>query len=223
MNRRLDKGNGLARWSKAGSTTTPRPPTFACSVRSASMLSTSGGARSGGAARRTSRHGKGSKASRVNGCLLPRSSIRGRPTASASNTRGGSRMREARPYGSERGAFSNGRPYRDRTSDLLRCGHPRGLTAQPPTGRCGAGSSLERRCFTSPTSAQSLEAWIPSRSATRLREADLNVLSKLSNQGLEWRLEPEAFTRGEVGGEDDLLDILVGCPVDIQVARQPST
>src|ERR1700734_140770 len=115
MNRRLDKGNGLARWSKAGSTTTPCPPTFACSVRSALMLSTSGGARSGGAARRTSRHGKGSKVSRVNGCLLPRSSIRGRLTASASNTRGGSRMREARPYGSERGAFSNGRPYRDRT------------------------------------------------------------------------------------------------------------
>ena len=28
-------------------------------------------------------------------------------------------MRESRPYGSERGAFSNGRPYRDRTSDSL--------------------------------------------------------------------------------------------------------
>ena len=66
-------------------------------------------------------------------------------------------------------------------------------------------------------------AWIPERSATRLREADLNVLSKLGNQGLEWRLEPEAFTGGEVGREDDLLDVLVGCPVDIQVARQPST
>ena len=65
--------------------------------------------------------------------------------------------------------------------------------------------------------------WIPERSATRLREADLNVLSKLGNQGLEWRLEPEAFTGGEVGREDDLLDVLVGCPVDIQVARQPST
>jgi glycosyltransferase involved in cell wall biosynthesis len=65
--------------------------------------------------------------------------------------------------------------------------------------------------------------WIPERSATRLREADLNVLSKLGNQGLEWRLEPEAFTGREVGREDDLLDVLVGCPVDIQVARQPST
>ena len=65
--------------------------------------------------------------------------------------------------------------------------------------------------------------WIPERSATRLREADLNVLSKLGNQGLERRLEPEAFTGGEVGREDDLLDVLVGCPIDIQVARQPST
>ena len=27
-------------------------------------------------------------------------------------------MRESRPYGSERGAFSNGRPYRDRTANL---------------------------------------------------------------------------------------------------------
>ena len=65
--------------------------------------------------------------------------------------------------------------------------------------------------------------WIPERSATRLREADLNVFSKLGNQGLEGRLEPEAFTGGEVRREDDLLDFLVGCPVDIQVARQPST
>jgi hypothetical protein len=61
--------------------------------------------------------------------------------------------------------------------------------------------------------------WIPERSATGLREADLNVLSKLGNQGLEWRLEPEAFTGREVRREDDLLDFLVGCAVDIQVAR----
>ena len=67
------------------------------------------------------------------------------------------------------------------------------------------------------------DAWIPERSATRLRKADLNVLSKLGNQSLEWRLESEAFTGDEVGREDDLLDFLVGCPVDIQVARQPST
>ena len=66
------------------------------------------------------------------------------------------------------------------------------------------------------------DAWIPARSATRLREADLDIFSKLGKQGLEWRLEPEAFTGREVGGEDDLLDFPVGCPVDIEVARQPS-
>jgi hypothetical protein len=72
------------------------------------------------------------------------------------------------------------------------------------------------------SSATSKPAWIPERSATGLREADLHILSKLGKQGLEWRLEPEAFAGREVGGEDDLLDLLVGCPVDIEVARQPS-
>ena len=48
------------------------------------------------------------------------------------------------------------------------------------------------------------------RSATGLREADLHILSKLGKQGLEWRLEPEAFAGREVGREDDLLDVLVG-------------
>src|SRR5271166_4309882 len=84
---------------------------------------------------------------------------------------------------------------------------------KPPASRNETGSLM----------AACSGPWIPERSATRLREADLNVLSKLGNQGLEWRLEPEAFTGGEVGREDDLLDVLVGCPVDIQVARQPST
>jgi hypothetical protein len=51
---------------------------------------------------------------------------------------------------------------------------------------------------------------------------DLHILSKLGKQGLERRLEAEAFTGREIGGEDDLLDFLVGCPVDVEVARQPS-
>jgi hypothetical protein len=41
-------------------------------------------------------------------------------------------------------------------------------------------------------------AWIPERSATRLRKAHLNVLSKLGNQGLE---EPGG-SRGHVGRDD---------------------
>ena len=44
-----------------------------------------------------------------------------------------------------------------------------------------------------PTFIPARGPWIPERSATRLREADLNVLSKLGKQGLEWRLEPEAY------------------------------
>jgi hypothetical protein len=66
-------------------------------------------------------------------------------------------------------------------------------------------------------------SWIPERSATRLREADMDIFSKLGKQGLEWRLKPEAFAGREVGRQDDLLDVLVGCAVDIEVARQPST
>jgi hypothetical protein len=50
----------------------------------------------------------------------------------------------------------------------------------------------------------------------------LHILSILGKQRLGRCLEPEAFTGREVGGEDDLLDFPVGCPVDIEVARQPS-
>src|ERR1700729_3831114 len=64
--------------------------------------------------------------------------------------------------------------------------------------RSHAASLKTNRSITPKTAS-----WIPERSATRLREADLNVLSKLGNQGLEGRLEPEAFTGGEVGREDD--------------------
>ena len=54
-----------------------------------------------------------------------------------------------------------------------------------------------------------------------LREADLNVLAKLGEQGLQWRIEAEAFARREVCGEYDLLDFLFGHSVDIQVTRHP--
>src|SRR6266576_2278930 len=41
--------------------------------------------------------------------------------SSPSFTRGGSRMRESRTYGSVRGALSNGRPYRDRCARKTSC------------------------------------------------------------------------------------------------------
>ena len=82
---------------------------------SATMLPTCGGARSGGAARRTGSCGRGSRRSPTTGSPNRRSVIPGPALASPSNTRGGSRMRESRTYGSVRGASSNGRPYRDPT------------------------------------------------------------------------------------------------------------
>jgi ABC-type glycerol-3-phosphate transport system substrate-binding protein len=52
-------------------------------------------------------------------------------------------------------------------------------------------------------------AWIPGRSATASSEADFHVFAKLSKDGLERGFEPEAFAGCEVGGEDDLLDVLI--------------
>src|SRR5271166_6336169 len=78
------------------------------------MLWTFGEGRSSAGVKGTDLHGKGL-------LNLPRSSylqfvsfILGRANASPSNTQGGSPVRESRPPGSVRGAFSNGCPYRDR-------------------------------------------------------------------------------------------------------------
>ena len=51
--------------------------------------------------------------------------------ASPSHTRGGSRMRESRTYGSVRGAPSNGRPYRDRAAAPCSPGQPRARYQRP--------------------------------------------------------------------------------------------
>lgn len=56
---------------------------------------------------------------------------------------------------------------------------------------------------------QKQAAWIPGRSATASSEADFHVFAKLSKDGLERGFEPEAFAGCEVGGEDDLLDVLI--------------
>src|SRR5262249_6921120 len=82
-------------------------------ARSVFGSSTSGAARSGGAVRRTARPGDGSRSWRMTFSPGPASFIRGRKSASPSNTRGGSRVPEWGPLGSVRGALSNERPYRD--------------------------------------------------------------------------------------------------------------
>src|SRR4029077_4452329 len=54
----------------------------------------------------------------MTGCRNRKSFTLGRTSASPSNTRGGSRMREFRTYGSVRGAHGNGRPYRNRLREI---------------------------------------------------------------------------------------------------------
>src|SRR5208337_133858 len=58
-------------------------------------------------------HGNGSGRSRTSSFQSRKSHIRGLTSASPSDIRGGSPVRESRSQGSVRGALSNGRPYRD--------------------------------------------------------------------------------------------------------------
>ena len=64
--------------------------------------------------------GSGPGSWRTTGFPNRESFIPGQASASPSNTRGGSRMRESRTYGSVRGALSNERPYRDYEPHKLR-------------------------------------------------------------------------------------------------------
>jgi group II intron reverse transcriptase/maturase len=102
-----------ARWCAASLPTTPCPPTCAPSRRSATTSSNSGDAPCAGAASGIARRGGAWTSWPIAGCPDPGYPTPGRLNASASNTQGGSRMRECRMYGSVRGALSNGRPYRD--------------------------------------------------------------------------------------------------------------
>src|SRR5580704_10203720 len=68
------------------------------------------------------------------GCRNRKSFIPGRNSASPSDTRGGSRMRESRTYGSVRGAFGNGRPYRDRSLLVSETSRRAGRGSHPELG-----------------------------------------------------------------------------------------
>src|SRR5664280_378743 len=130
----LNRDNGWAAWCEGSSPTTPCRPTIVPCRHSTTMSSTSGGAPCAGAARRTGRSGQPWNGWRSAGCPNPGYPIPGRLSAFASNTQGGSRMREFRPYGSVRGALSNGRPYRD---------SGRGKERREGGGRQGAGHDGE--------------------------------------------------------------------------------
>ena len=89
------------------------PPISAPFRRSGTTSSNSGAAPCSGEARKIERRGQTWTGWRIAGCPNPGYPILGYLSAIASNTQGGSRMREFCPYGSVQGAPGNGRPYRD--------------------------------------------------------------------------------------------------------------
>ena len=111
-----EQGHGWSRWSRATSTTSPADQNRAPGAFRHHILDL-GGARSSGAVSTTGRYGPGWTTG-AQFLPMPEFFIPGPGLASPSNTRGGSRMRECRTYGSGRGARSNARPYRDRDPRL---------------------------------------------------------------------------------------------------------
>ena len=55
------------------------------------------------------------------------------------------------------------------------------------------------------------------------REPDLHVFAKLFENCLKRSLEAQAFSGREIGGDDDVLDFLVGYFVDVDLTRQPAS
>ena len=60
-------------------------------------------------------------------------------------------------------------------------------------------------------------------SATGLCEPDLHVFAKLFEDCLERGLEAQALSGREIGGDDDVLDFLVGQFVDVDLTGQPAS
>jgi len=105
------KGGGCSsRSSPASLPITQCQRTLAHSWPSDSPPPVSGDACFGAAARRMASRGNGSRRWRPTFFRTPYPFTPGLASVLLSNTRGGSRMRESRPYGSVRGASSNGRP-----------------------------------------------------------------------------------------------------------------
>ena len=55
------------------------------------------------------------------------------------------------------------------------------------------------------------------------RESDLHVFAKLFEDCLKRSLKAQAFSGREIGGDDDVLDFLVGHFVDVDLTRQPAS
>ncbi len=55
-----------------------------------------------------------------------------------------------------------------------------------------------------------------------LSKSDFDVFSKVGQHCLEWGFITEAFAWSEIGGEDDVLQLLLIEGIDVQVAGQPT-
>jgi hypothetical protein len=123
--------------------------------RFATMSSNSGDAPCAGAARETGRAGLTSAGSPHATCHSPGSPIPGRLNASASNTQGGSRMRESRPYGSVRGHPVTGVPTAILPARRKVTSRQPQRTAHPRHDRSRWRPTTARTAPTAPTSIRS--------------------------------------------------------------------
>jgi hypothetical protein len=57
----------------------------------------------------------------------------------------------------------------------------------------------------------------------KLCKPDLHVFAKLFEDCLKRGLEAQAFSGREIGGDDDVLDFLVGHFVDVGLTGQPAS
>ena len=120
-------------------------------------------------------------------------------------------MRESRPYGSERGAFSNGRPYRDQTD-----GH-RGLTPsgrrRPVEGRLPCGYGLKRQVRVGQPEFKSVR---PNRVNSGTAIMPALYMATVANCGLRplGKQNRDPVTRTDAVG-DEQIGKLIGFPRDV--------
>lgn len=94
------------------------------------------------------------------------------------------------------------------------------LHRRPP-----AETDMQQYFRVSPPSVHQMVLTLDSRAKCNraLREPDLHVFAKLFENCLKRSLEAKAFSGREIGGDDDVLDFLVGHFVDVDLTRQPAS
>src|SRR5262249_31625909 len=109
----------------------------------------------------------------------------------------------------------------------ISCG-TRSRSGAQPRPQAAKGDLAERSvCGMDRQSQQAGAVWLRLDSRAKcnraLREPDLHVFAKLFQNCLKRGLEAQAFSGREIGGDDDVLDFLVGHFVDVDLTRQPAS